>query len=317
MCIVFAVRYLLIGNYGAGNLGDEALKEYFLSAFPEMEWRVISACPGAGELPRLPFGLRSLLRPWWKTLAAFRSCDGVVFGGGTLFTDVESVRACLLWWWHALWACLLGKKILMASQGIGPFRTRMGMWCARWTCARAVFVSVRDAESLQRVEGWRLSKKVIQTCDPVYLLLQSAKEAVRTQNVLCIIPRRNSSDSFQKCVLERARDRSWQAITILSFQPDDPEEQTVTQEIASAVGGSVIPIRALGDAVRFISGASFVLTQRYHGAIVAQALGIPFEAAAQEEGDKLAALIPENAQECSVRAQAGEEALRLALAGKS
>ena len=106
------MRCLLISNYGTGNHGDVALKEYFLTRFPEVEWIVLSAnAQSPRDVPRLPFGLRSLFTtPWWRTLAALRSSDAVIFGGGSLFTDVESVRACLLWWWHACVARMLDRK---------------------------------------------------------------------------------------------------------------------------------------------------------------------------------------------------------------
>ncbi|MBI5155969.1 hypothetical protein HZA45_01700, partial [Candidatus Peregrinibacteria bacterium] len=95
------MRCVLIGNYGTGNFGDEALRSYFLKSFPEIEWQVVSARPTADELPRLPAGPRSLFTTkWFRTIKALRHCDAVVFGGGTLFTDSESVFACFLWWLH-------------------------------------------------------------------------------------------------------------------------------------------------------------------------------------------------------------------------
>jgi len=74
------MRLLLVGNYGVGNLGDEALKEYFLTRFPEIDWIVVSANPRTGEVARLPMGIRSFfwLR-WMATLRAYREADGVVF----------------------------------------------------------------------------------------------------------------------------------------------------------------------------------------------------------------------------------------------
>ena len=96
------MRYLLVGNYGVGNAGDEILKDYFLERFPGIEWIVCSACPVSGEVWRLPAGVRSFLSfKWLYTLWVLRKSDGMVFGGGSLFTDVESVRACFVWFAHA------------------------------------------------------------------------------------------------------------------------------------------------------------------------------------------------------------------------
>ena len=83
------MKCLLVGNFGVGNLGDEALKDYFLQEFSTVDWTVVSADPqGEKEVARLPGGVRSLLKlQWFKTLFAYRSCDAIVFGGGSLFTD--------------------------------------------------------------------------------------------------------------------------------------------------------------------------------------------------------------------------------------
>jgi len=113
------VHCLLIGNYGAGNLGDELLREAHLRNETNVQWTVCSASPKDGQLPRLPLGVRSFLTtPWWRTFTALRNVDAVVFGGGTLFTDGESIRACMLWWWHAFIAHVFGQPILLADQGI-------------------------------------------------------------------------------------------------------------------------------------------------------------------------------------------------------
>ena len=309
------VRYLLIGNYGVGNFGDEALREYFLSAFPEVQWQIVSANPGRGELPRLPFGVRSIFcTPWRRTVQAIRKCDGIVFGGGTLFTDVESAWACLLWWWHAFVARVFRKKIILAFQGIGPFRTRLGEWCARRVVRQASFVSVRDAVSFRRVQAWRLNINIVQTCDPVFLSLQRQKAEARSQKLLCIIPRHNSSKTFFIRVGTLLRERSFGGINILSLQPDDSDECAICIRLAEQTGGAIVAIRTVDDLTEAIAPASFVLTQRYHGAVAATALGIQYEAVSQGDSDKLASISPlESAEDWRAAALRGEGALRMAL----
>lgn len=291
-------RYLLIGNYGVGNVGDEALKEYFLENFPEVKWIVVSANPGAGEAPRLPLGFRSLFTPWWRTLRAYWQCDGVVFGGGSLFTETESVMAPFLWWWHAVFAWFFHRPIFLAFQGIGPFRTRVGEWLARWVTRRAAFLSVRDALSLARVRQWNMNKKCILSFDPVFsriendLRLRSSFVAMpddsERSKVLLIIPRKNSSKEFLQRMAEVQRGGSGVRVV----------------EPAS--------FRELCDAV---SSASFLLTQRYHAGIVALALGVPFEMVPQVLGDKLDALNHEDRDRARLeeRLRVGEEGLRRAI----
>jgi polysaccharide pyruvyl transferase WcaK-like protein len=148
------MSYLLVGNYGVGNAGDEILRSYFLDRFPECQFLVLSASPREGELSRFPAGIRSFLScRWLRTMRALWQSHGLVFGGGSLLTDVESPHACFVWWIHALFAWALRKPYYLAFQGIGPFRTRLGEALARFVVQRATFISVRDTQSLFRLMG--------------------------------------------------------------------------------------------------------------------------------------------------------------------
>ncbi len=312
------MHVLLVGNYGVGNLGDEALKHYMLRTFPEVTWTVVSACPGSGEVPRLPGGIRSLCTtPWWRTIRVYRSVDRVVFGGGTLFTDIESPYACVLWFLHAFLARLFGKPVLLAFQGIGPFRTRRGEWLARRTASAASFLSVRDPRSLAQVASWGLNSKVVQTFDPIYKEIYSRK-SLGTKNLFILIPRENSGDAFRESAMRQLRSRKWDGVHILSFAPSSISETTYCRELGLLIPDSVlVPVHSIDTLLSELSGAAFVLTERFHGAVAALALGLPFAVISRAEGDKLAEMeaIAQSDGAAALMASVlrGEDALREAL----
>ena len=288
------MRCMLVGNYGDGNFGDEALKEYMLTKFPSVDWVVISAHPSSnGEVHRLPAGLRSLFAtPWWRTISTLRRCDAMVFGGGTLFTDTESVWACVLWWMHAAVARLCGIPRIFCYQGIGPFKKGLGEWCTRSALRGARVVTVRDKVSAARAVALLKSTKVIQTFDPIFSLFEDKKIHTNPQNVLIIIPRANSGESFVDRVRQSLQHSTYASVRVLAFQPDDRREQAVVERLrelaATHAPVSVHEARTIDQTVQVLAGASLVLTHRYHGAIAAWALGVPFQAHAQKPGDKLA-----------------------------
>ncbi len=283
------MRCILVGNYGAGNLGDDALRDYFLTRIRDVEWTVVSARPGPGEMPRLPLGVRSFFSfGWLKTLAAVRSTDAVVFGGGSLFTDAESVRACLLWGLHAFVARLFRTPVLLAFQGIGPFRTRLGEWCAKRVVLGARFVSVRDPQSAERVRRWGRGD-VLESFDPVVLLLTVRDVPRTTGSALAVIPRMNSGPEFDAAV-GSARGLS-AMVKILSMQPDDPAESAVCERLARSLGNAeVIAVRTLESLSCQLAGCTSLVTARYHGALAGIAAGLPMEIIPQHPGDKLDAL---------------------------
>lgn len=286
------MKCLLIGNYGVDNLGDEALKDYFLDAFPEVTWTVLSASPKAlHELPRLPFGVASLMKGGWlKTFSAYRRCDAVVFGGGSLFTDVESVKACFLWTWHASLAFLLRKPVFLASQGMGPYKTKIGERLALFVARRARFVSVRDTASYQRVSSWGLSTEIIQTFDPVFSVMEKQKSVHSTKNVCTIIPRANSSDAFMQSAISLLRMKPYlHHVQIILMQPDDAGEQAVARRLERELGlpATIIAARTLRELMKAVGTSAIVLSQRFHGALAALASGIEVDILPQGTGDKM------------------------------
>jgi polysaccharide pyruvyl transferase WcaK-like protein len=293
------MRCILIGNYGVGNFGDEALKDYFLQTFPEVEWTVLSAFPkAANELPRLPLGLRSFFGTnWWKTIAAFSQTDAIVFGGGSLFTDVESVYACWLWAFHAAVARFFGKPIVLAFQGMGPYKTKIGEWLSKVVARRSVFLSVRDDVSFQRVSFWNLHTKIVQSFDPVFSLFIAQKYTRNPQNVFTIIPRHTSSKTFKNDVKELLeKTGNIQSVHVLSFQPNHLAEEQVCRELLDTVSSSqelkIIGISDIDTLMKELSLSTSVCTQRFHGALAALASGVETKIFPQGEGDKLASLLP-------------------------
>lgn len=314
------MKAVLIGNYGVGNFGDEALKEYFLQAFPTVSWTTLSAHPGEGELPRLPIGFRSFARtPWWKTLGAIRHSDAVVFGGGTLFTDIESVRACMLWGVHAFVAWLLGVPYHLSFQGVGPFTTRVGEVIARWVVYRATTFSVRDEASYDRVACWAKRSDLVRTFDPVFALFVATKRSHQPSGAYVLIPRHNSGAAFYAALDAHATNLRHASIVVALFQPDDPGERKAVESVRRRYpNASVRIIRHVDDIMELLGTASHCITERFHGALAAVAAGVPLSIVSQAEGDKLSMVShmfgrPDGRSTALADIQKGEEALRIAL----
>ena len=285
----FSVTYLLIGNYGVKNAGDDILRDYFLRRFPEIKWKVLSANPESDELPRFPAGIRSFINfKWIRTLSTLKKSDGVVFGGGSLFTDTESISACWIWFVHALFAWIFRKPIHLAFQGIGPFKTGVGESLSRWVVRHSSFISVRDEVSFERLKKWKKNTDVVQSFDPSILLLDRQKDSFRTNNVFTYIPRFSTSEDHAKMIFHALSElvKNGTALRVLSLQPDDAREHETCIRLRDALRADFHIARSLEDALGSMSGMC-VITQRYHGATAAVIAGIPFVAIRQREGDKL------------------------------
>ncbi len=284
---LLTMRCVLVGNYGVGNIGDEALREYFLQEFSDVEWSVVTAVPsGDFDVPRLPLGLRSLCAGWARTIRAIRTADLVVFGGGSLFTDIESVWACCIWGAYASLAQLFRVPYVLAFQGAGPWTTWLGKRISAWVYRHASGISVRDEASLARVLELSPKAKPVLTFDPAFARFSQQKKNPISQR-LVLIPRTNSDSAFVDAV-EKKRSENFADVRILLMQPDRAERR-VGERLKAICGepATVIDVLSVYQLLDEVSAASDVLAQRYHGALAALAVGVPVRAVPQIAGDKM------------------------------
>lgn len=280
------MRCVLVGNYGVGNIGDEALKEFFLREYSDVEWTVVSGSPSSvSEVARLPMGIRSLFSPWWRTFIAIRNADAVVFGGGSLFTDIESVWACVLWSSYVLVARLCGTPYFLAFQGAGPWQTFLGWRLSLWAYKGASFVSVRDEESLKRVGDFKTHSEPLLTFDPAFARFSQARKQSEHKSNLIIIPRANATEEFYRAVSSKLPEFGGN-VTVLLLEPEK-EGHAMKRLQYMCEHCRVVSICTVDELLAEMSSGSYVLTQRYHGALAALALDVPVEIIPQAVGDKM------------------------------
>lgn len=183
-------RLVLIGSFGAGNIGDELILAGFLKLLTNAEERKsaealhsktrwsegglrelknripksnltvlggspqkINAWHGVESLPLLPCGIRSLFtKNWLKTIQAIKKSDAVIFPGGGLFTDSENWRAVLLWGIHILIASYFWKPVYLLGQSIGPFKNKFSRKFTSFCLRKAEIISTRDKASINELK---------------------------------------------------------------------------------------------------------------------------------------------------------------------
>ena len=309
MCAAM-LRAILIGNYGDGNFGDDVLRQYMTETFA-CSWTVVTARPEQqSDVPRIPCGLASLRTPWARTIRALWRADLVVFGGGTLFTDAESLFACFLWGLHAFVAFILRKPILFAFQGVGPFRTIIGERIARFFFRRATFISVRDTNSYELVSSWKCSVAIVQTADPAILLFDRYRVTIPEdqRKYLTIIPRTQSGRELFDTARTFLNRSPHLATALCPLQPE--KEDPICNAYMYLFDDPILSFqRTPSDLIAFLCESSIILTQRYHGAIAALSVGIRPHIVPLVSGDKLDVLRREIAADANIATHFREQAM--------
>lgn len=161
---------LISGYYGFGNIGDEAILDTMVKriqgAVPEAGITVLSANP---ERTRALYGIQAVerARPL-KVLKAVWSCDTLISGGGSLIQDVTGRLSIHYYLMILMAASLLGKKVMVYSQGIGPIRKPVNRILTKWILNRANVITVREENSKTDLVHMGLRpERIFVTADPV------------------------------------------------------------------------------------------------------------------------------------------------------
>lgn len=158
------MRALMIGYYGAYNLGDDlmllCLREWL--ARQGVECTVIAA--DAGQVERL-YGLPAIQHvpllgeyAWYtawvraQALGPMRSMwnhQALIVGGGDCIREDVGWKQLFLSVEYPILAILMGKPVYILSAGIGVPRTKRGRAMVGWVLRRCKKIYVRDQRSLE------------------------------------------------------------------------------------------------------------------------------------------------------------------------
>ena len=160
------MKYVVSGYIGFDNFGDEAIahvlsqklringaeKITLISSNPQKTAKLhnVDSC---GMLKFLPSLIKS---------------DVLISGGGSLLQDVTSLKSLIYYLLVIYSALILGKKVQIFAQGIGPINSKIGQILTKFALKRAEKISVRDVKSQELLNSWGIKSELVQ--DPIFEL---------------------------------------------------------------------------------------------------------------------------------------------------
>lgn len=298
--------FLICGNYGAGNLGDELILKgmikqikkacedpriIVMSAFPRWTkaWHVVSA------VYPMPFGVRSCIRGiWsiWGTLRAIYRCDVFILGGGGLLTDEEAWYAPFLWAYQVMWAKIFRKSVYVYANTIGPFLKKKSQKIAAWVLKKAEIVTVRDQVSFEKAK--EMGRETHFTADPIFILEEFEilnKKYVQKNEVVLI---KREGGKWNK-LLNKNTDQTMESIKEEFGSNVRKESLLASRKLLRQFLSKKID--QFGDILQNIVFSKMVITNRLHAIYLCIIFGIPFRALQGPE--KIQTLLHEIGQEIS------------------
>ena len=161
---------LISGYYGFDNIGDESILRTLITSLrekiPDCSLTVLSHNPAS---TREKYGVEAVERMSpGAILRAVRQCDMLISGGGSLLQDVTSSKSIHYYLFIIRLAKLLGKKVFIYSQGIGPIDHAFNRRATARALKKADGIVVRDERSAKLLEQIGLpQERIVITADPV------------------------------------------------------------------------------------------------------------------------------------------------------
>ncbi len=153
---------LISGYYGFKNSGDDTLLlsiiQQLKSRKSDVELCVLSANP---EETAKTYNVRTVKRDNpFALLKALISCKMLLVGGGTLIQDATSTKSLLYYLYIIKAATMLGKKVMLYSNGIGPLKEE-NRKITKKILDRVDVITLRDEMSVDELYNMGIKKPEI------------------------------------------------------------------------------------------------------------------------------------------------------------
>ncbi len=268
------MRFLLSGYYGFGNLGDEWLLDTTVQHLQALGHHVtvLSHHPRqTAETYHVPTISRwnpaSFLIQLWKH-------DVLLFGGGGLIQDRSSGRSVFYYLAQIVAAKILGKKVVMLGQGLGPLEhagTRLG---CELLLPLVDMIVTRDVLSSGYGEELGLDKsRVIEAADLAWLRPFSLDRAAsKNLWVVCLRPWGEAS-ALAKAVRELQALATTHNRTLVFLPFGGYGDKVLLEDLRQK--GVLEGCRAARqeDYLQVMSRAEIVISMRYHALLLGARAG--------------------------------------------
>jgi len=271
-------RVVVIGYYGFGNLGDEAvlcaIRAHLRERIPNISLCVLSADP---EQTRAMHGVDAVYRGDFRDVArACRDAHWICSGGGSLFQDATSWRSPLYYGWLHELAFRSRPRMLVYAQGVGPLRRPASRWVARRVFRSASHITVRDPVSMAVVRALGVRSPIEVVCDPALgldALQDGAYGSVATVGVSVRTWPGEWFRPFADVIKRLAADRGTR-IRIVSFHA--AQDWDPSRRLADHLGeAEVVAPRTPQEALSAMTGLGLFVGMRLHALVLAAVAGVP------------------------------------------
>lgn len=285
---------LISGYYGFDNIGDESILRTLITSLrekiPDCSLTVLSHNPAS---TREKYGVEAAERMSpGAILRAVRQCDMLISGGGSLLQDVTSSKSIHYYLFIIRLAKLLGKKVFIYSQGIGPIDHAFNRRATARALKKADGIVVRDERSAKLLEQIGLpQERIVITADPVIRMKRPdrtvgreilARAGIKKDGRLTVgwaIREKNRDSTFVREITECIRwlreNYDAESVLIPFHYEEDREVCSVIAERTNGAAKCLSEKYLSEDMLSIIGNMDVLVGVRLHSMIYAAIMGVP------------------------------------------
>lgn len=266
------MRLLLSGYYGFGNLGDEAILAGLVGALLGRghEVTVLSADPVGTARQH---GVAAAHRTRGFIGALLRS-DAMVSGGGGLLQDITSTRSLTYYLATIRLARLLGKRVAVYGQSLGPLTDEGKRRVVRALAGVPAFWRDEPSRDLARELG--VDDRA--TADAALLLAPDDPTGPDRSGPVLLVPRAGHPP-YNEALGQLARSLAEQGVPLAAVAlHSGHDDQEVAALVRAAPAIEVMQARTPAELLERLPSMSYVVSARLHGCVLAAAAGVGFAA---------------------------------------
>lgn len=277
-------KAVISGYYGFENFGDEISLQVIVNYLKDngVNVTVLSSKPDLTAMENevnsfYTFSIFDIVRQIFVS-------DVLISGGGSLLQDKTSQKSFYYYIFVLMVAKLLGKKIIIFSQGLAPLKSKLSEMVLSFVLKNVNYISLRDEESQNYAKG--LGAKAKTFSDAVWAL---NKSSILRHNKLIVQLREwnkltdEKISILAKLITEKYRSHK---VEILSLQDDKDLE--VCQKLHDELKNNSFDVQVLHglstkEIVEAIASARSLIAMRYHACLVGLKQGLNILALSYDE----------------------------------
>jgi len=282
------LKIIICGYYGFGNLGDELILSQLCQILLNTKNKNIdlSVLSNSPQETAKTHNVKAFNRH--NPIAIFFSIarsNVFLLGGGGIIQDKTSSASLYYYLVLCLLAKMLGKKVVIFSISVNPLKKINSTICA-WVLNMFNGVMLRDEFSYNYLKkiGVRVNNLTL-GIDPVFAhrIVKNINEKSR---VLFILRQQKGINGLERVVANFAdfvSKKSLERVIFGYFQKTDFKFCENVIALLPNIVEHINPVEFSFENLSIFSNVNFVLTQRYHGAVLAIKAKIPFIALSDDE----------------------------------